>query len=136
MANFNGLTFTVQPAVTGAGAVNTAALPAGTVIAGILDPASGVNHIFNPQTKGLPVVTGTDTAATWLPVIGPNGLVATTVDDEYWAPVPGSTAGPHNKFGQIQVNLVPAAKDVVDASSVMAYKVSPNALFLVASGTF
>lgn len=137
MANFNGLTFAVVPAVTGAGVLNTAGLPAGTVIAGILDPVNGVHRIFNPQTLGLPVASG-DAYTKWLPVISTGGVTAATVNDQYWAPVPGSTQGANNKIGQISIPLTPAAADTVDASSTLVNtKVSQNALVITCTaGTF
>lgn len=137
MANFNGLTFAVVPAVTGAGALNTAGLPAGTVVAGILDPANGVHRIFNPQTVGLPVVAS-DPYTKWLPTISTGGITAATVNDQYWASVPGVSQAANNKFGQISVPLTPAAADTVNASSTLVNtKVSANALVITCTaGTF
>jgi hypothetical protein len=135
MANFNGLTFAVVPAVTGAGALNTAGLPAATVVAGILDPANGIHKIFNPQVLGLPVASG-DAYTKWLPTVTV-APTAATVNDQYWAPVPGSTQGTNNKFGQITLNLSPTSADTVNASSVMQYKLSPNAIVITCTaGTF
>lgn len=135
MANFNGLTFAVVPAVTGAGVLNTAGLPAGTVVAGILDPANGIHKIFNPQVVGLPVVTG-DAYTKWLPTVAA-APTAAIINDQYWAPVPGSTQGANNKLGQISLNLTPTATDTVNASSVMQYKLSANAIVITATaGTF
>jgi hypothetical protein len=138
MANFNGLTFVVYPVVTGAGALNTAQLPAATVIAGILDPANGVHRIFNPQVVGLPVASG-DAYTKWLPVIATAGLTAASVNDQYWTPVPGNTVPqPNTKYGQISMPLTPAAADTVNASSTFSNtKVSSNALVIVCTaGTF
>jgi hypothetical protein len=141
MANFNGLTFAVVPAVTGAGVLNTAGLPAGTVVAGILDPANGVHRIFNPQVVGLPVVP-TDPYTKWLPTISAAGVTAATVNDQYWASTfQGSSAtenATNNKFGQISIPLTPAAADTVNASSTLVNtKVSANALVITCTaGTF
>lgn len=139
MANFNGLTFAVVPAVTGAGALNTAGLPAATVVAGILDPANGIHKIFNPQVAGLPVASG-DAYTKWLPTVTA-APTAATVNDQYWQPVfQGGTTQvpqPNNKLGQITLNLSPAAADTVNSSSVMQYKLSSNALVVTCTaGTF
>lgn len=139
MANFNGLTFAVVPVVTGAGALTTALTDGTTLIAGILDTNAGAgNKIFNPQTEGNAVASG-DTAATWLPVV--EALTAASVNDQYWAPVfqgeSGATENATNtKIGQITLQLSPAAKNVVEASSVMTYKLSPQALLITATGSF
>lgn len=133
MANFNGLTFAVVPAVTGAGALNTAGLPAATVVAGILDPANGIHKIFNPQTEGNAVLTG-DAYTKWLPTISVAPTAASVVDN-YWTPATGSAGA--TKLGQITLNLSPAAANVVEASSVMDYKLSANALIVTCTaGTF
>lgn len=136
MANFNGLTFAVVPVVTGAGALNTAGLPAGTVVGGILDPANGVHRIFNPQTVGLPVVGG-DSYTKWLPTISTGGVTAASIVDNYWGSAPGFTSGA-TKYGQISVPLTPAAADTVNASSTLVNtKVSSNALVITCTaGTF
>lgn len=127
MAGFNGLTFAVQPVITAAGAVNTAGLIAGTtLIAGILDPTS-TQRIFNPVAEGNNVQSS-DTAATWLPVV--KSLTATTVTDNL------VSGGPKTDFGQVQLFLTPAAKNVVEASSVMNYYLSPAALVITATGSF
>lgn len=142
MANFNGLTFAVVPAVTGAGVLNTSGLPAGTVIAGILDPANGVHRIFNPQVVGLPVASG-DAYTKWLPVISTAGVTAASVSDAYWAPVfqgdeSGATFSAQTKLGQISIPLTPAAADTVNSSSTLVNtKVSSNALVITCTaGTF
>jgi hypothetical protein len=140
MANFAGLTFAVQPVVTGAGVLNTAGIVGGTtVIAGILDPTS-TQRIFNPQAEGNAVVTG-DAYTKWLPVVTTGGLTATTINDQYWQPVfQGGTTQvpqPNNKIGQVQLQLTPAAANVVEASSVMRFYLSPQALVITCTaGTF
>lgn len=135
MANFNGLTFAVVPAVTGAGVLNTAGLPAATVVAGILDPANGIHKIFNPQAEGNAVVTG-DAYTKWLPTVTV-APTAASVDDQYWKPAGGTVPSPNTKLGQITLNLSPAAANVVEASSVMQYKLSANALVITCTaGTF
>jgi hypothetical protein len=140
MANFNGLTFAVQPVVTGAGVLNTAGIVAGTtVIAGILDPTS-TQRIFNPQAEGNAVVTG-DAYTKWLPVVATGGLTATTVNDQYWAPTfagsGNSYSATNNKIGQVQLQLTPAAANVVEASSVLKFYLSPQAIVITCTaGTF
>jgi hypothetical protein len=140
MANFNGLTFAVQPVVTGAGVLNTAAIIGGTtVIAGILDPTS-TQRLFNPQAEGNAVVTG-DAYTKWLPIVATGGLTATTINDQYWQPVfQGGTTQvpqPNNKIGQVQLQLTPAAANVVEASSVMRFYLSPIAFVITCTaGTF
>lgn len=139
---FGGLTITAVPVVNNTGSdiapvwtLNTTSLPAATVIAGILDPAGGINRLYNPFTVGLTAASG-DAVAKWLPQINSNGLVATQVYDNYWAAIPGQVAATSYKFGQIAVTLTPGTSDTVRASSVMSFRVSPNAFFLVATGTF
>ena len=142
MANFNGLTFAVVPVVLGGstfgqqGALNTAGLPAATVVAGILDPANGVHRIFNPQTAGLPVQTG-DAYTKWLPVISTAGVTAASVVDNYWLSIPGQSAGA-TKVGVVSVPLTPAAADTVNASSTLSNtKVSSNGFVITCTaGTF
>lgn len=141
MANFNGLTFAVVPVVLASatfgqqGVLNTAGLPAGTVIAGLLDPANGVHRLFNPQLLGLPVVSG-DSYTKWLPVISSVGLTATQIQDNYWTPATGSAGA--TKLGQISIPLTPAAADTVNSSSTLVNtKVSPSAFAITCTaGTF
>lgn len=143
MANFQGLTFAVVPVMTGAGALNTVGVTLGTtMIAAIVDPTS-TQRIFNPQAEGNPVASG-DNATVWLPVL--ETMTATTVNDQYWAPVasgigstyntPSVPVNPNDKIGQVQIQLTPAAKNTVEASSVMKYYLSPQALIITATGTF
>lgn len=133
MANFNGLTFAVVPVVTGAGALNTAGLTAGTtLIAGILDPVS-TQRIFNPQAEGNPVVSA-DNATKWLPVYA--ALTAAQVLDNYWLPVPGQSAATVAKIGQVKLQLTPAAANTIEAPSVLTFWLSPQALLITATGTF
>jgi hypothetical protein len=139
---FSGLTFTVQPIVqnTGTDAVpvwtlNTAGLPAAAIVAGILDPVAGINRTYNPTSVGY-VPTAGDAVGKWLPAISAAGLVATVVNDQYWAAVPGVSQSAINKYGVITMNLVAGTSDLVRASSVMQFKLSPNALILVTTGTF
>jgi hypothetical protein len=123
MANFNGLTF--------AGALNTAALPAGTVIAAIVDLET-MTKVFNPQAEGNAVASG-DAYTKWLPTL--TALSAATVDDQYWSPIPGSAVPePNTKAGQITLNLTPAPANTVESPSVMTYRVSPNALIVTCTG--
>lgn len=127
MTNFNGLTFAVVPVVTGAGALNTGGVTLGTtMIAGILDPTS-TQRIFNPQAEGNNVQPA-DNATKWLPVI--STLTATTQVDNL------ISGGPKTDVGQVQVGLTPAAANVVEASSVMRFYLSPAALLITATGTF
>lgn len=137
MANFNGLTFAVVPVVTGAGALNTAGVTLGTtMIAAIVDPTS-TQRIFDPQAEGNAVVAA-DNATKWLPVI--SALTAATQVDNYWAPVfvqqTGATSAPKTDIGQVTIKLTPAAANVVEASSVLTFYVSPRALMITATGTF
>lgn len=141
MANFNGLTFAVVPVVLASatfgqqGVLNTAGLPAGTVVAGVLDPANGVHRLFNPQLNGNAVVSG-DAYTKWLPVIAAAGLTATSIQDNYWTPATGSAGA--TKLGQISLPLVPAAADVVNSSSTLVNtKVSPSAFVITCTaGSF
>ncbi len=137
MANFAGLTFAVVPVVTGAGALNTGAVTLGTtMIAAIIDPNS-TQRIFNPQAEGN-AVASSDNATKWLPVI--TKFTGTTQVDNYWAPVfvqqTGATSAPKTDVGQVQILLTPAAANVVEASSVLQFYVSPQALLITATGTF
>lgn len=139
MAGFQGLTFVVAPVVLANGTLNTAAIVAGTSrVAGILDPAGGINRQYNPTSVGFAPVGGTDTAATWLPLV--SSITATTVNDQYWQPVfTGGTTQvpqPNNKIGQVTLNLTPATADTVRASSVMQFKLSQGAFVITATGTF
>lgn len=138
MAGFKGLTFTVYPVVTSAGVLNASivagAAGTGTAVAGILDPVAGINRMYDPASVGL-VPTASDTPSTWLPTV--SAISATSVNDQYWAAVPGSTQGANNKLGTISVSLTAAAKDTVRASSVMNFKLSTNAFVIAATaGTF
>lgn len=134
---FQGLTLTAVPVVTFAGAVAT--ISAGTAVAAILDPAGGINRVYNPYTVGYSGASGpqtSDTAATWLPTVSAAGLVGVVVNDQYWAAVPGVSQAANNKVGQVLLNLVPAAKDAVRASSVMNFRLSPNAIVFTTTSTF
>lgn len=142
MAGFQGLTFVVAPVVSAAGVLNTAAIIAGTSrVAGILDPVAGINRMYNPTSVGFAPVGGTDTAATWLPLV--SAISAVTVNDQYWQPVfQGNSGGsqqvaqPNTKTGQVILNLTPATADTVRASSVMQFRLSANAFVITATGTF
>ena len=124
----------MQPVVTGAGVLNTAGLPSGSVVAGILDPAGGINRTYNPSSVGLSPASG-NTAASWLPATN-GAITAASVLDNYWRAIPGQTDATTPKIGQVTLNLIPATNDTVRASSVMNFKLSPNALVILASGTF
>lgn len=120
--NFGGLTFAVVPVVS-AGAL-TNALTAGTTrIAGILDPTS-TDRIFNPVAEGNPVASG-DNSNTWLPVVA--AISAASVVDNLQSGTP-------TEIGQVTLQLTPAAKNVVEAPSVMTFKLSPQALLITATG--
>jgi len=135
MAGFQGLTFTVLPVVTSAGALNASIVAGTSRVAGILDPVAGINRMYNPTSVGFAPVGGTDTAATWLPLV--SSISATSVNDQYWTPVPGNTVPqPNNKIGTVSLNLTPATADTVRASSVMQFKLSQNAFVIIATGTF
>lgn len=140
MAGFSGLTFAAVPVVVNTGsdaapvyALNTALVAGTTVIAGLFDPIS-TQRIFNPQAEGNPVVTG-DSYATWLPVL--NTISDASVLDNYWVSIPGQSAATVGKPGQVKITLKSAAANVVEASSVMAFWVSPQAFVITCSaGTF
>lgn len=138
---FTGLTLTAQPVVqntnTDAAPVWTVnpALTSGTVVAGILDPAGGINRMYNPTSVGFTPSNG-DAVGKWLPAINSAGLVPTTVNDQYWASIPGQSGAANNKTGQLSLTLTAGTADTVRASSVMNFKLSPNAIVLTASGTF
>jgi hypothetical protein len=132
MAGFSGLTFAVVPLVE-AGVVNAGLVAGTTVIAGILDPISA-ERIFNPAAEGNPVASG-DAYTKWLPVI--KTISGTTVVDNYWASVPGSTVPGPTSTGQVKLVLSPAAANTVEASSVLEFWLSPQALILTCTaGTF
>jgi hypothetical protein len=129
MANFAGLTFAVQPVVTGAGVLNIAGIVGGTTyVAAIVDPVS-TQRVFNPQAEGNAVGSG-DAYTVWLPKV--SALTATQVTDYLF---PGGS-NPVDT-GQVQLSLTPATKNVVEASSVMKFYVSPQALVITCTaGTF
>lgn len=118
------------------GALNSAlvagALGTGVLIVGILDPTT-LDKKFDPVAEGNPVVSA-DAAATWLPTL--TAISAATVNDQYWAPTfTGTQTGatlvnPNNSLGMVTLQLTPAAKNTVEAPSVMTYKVSPGAIVL------
>lgn len=129
MANFAGLTFAVQPVVTGAGALNTAGIIGGTTyIAAIVDPVS-TQRVFNPQAEGNAVVAA-DAYTKWLPQVTAGGLTATTKVDNLQSGTP-------TEIGQVVLQLTPAVANVVEASSVMRFYLSPQAMVITCtSGTF
>lgn len=139
---FQGLTLTAVPVTSFAGAL-TGSLTAGTVVAAVLDPASGFNRIYNPYTEGYTGAVGPqtgDAASKWLPAVATAGISATTINDQYWQPVfQGGTTQvpqPNNKIGQISLPLTPGSADAVRASSVMQLKLSPNAIVFTTTSTF
>ena len=132
MAGFSGLSFTVVPVLTGAGALNTAGVTLGTtMIAGILDPQN-TQKLYNPVAEGNSVTSG-DNATKWLPVL--QNMTAAQVQDNWWQTIPGQSAGA-TKTGQITLTLTPAAANTVEAASPQSVKVSPDALLIVATGSF
>lgn len=136
---FQGLTLTPVFVTTFAGAL-TGSLTSGTVVAAILDPVAGINRVYNPYTVGFSGSSGPqtgDAASVWLPAVSTAGATAVVVNDQYWNAVPGnSTPQPNNKVGQVLLNLVPAAKDTVRSSSVMNFRLSPQAIVFTTSSTF
>lgn len=147
----NGAAASVVPVViqsSGAYSLNvgTAEAPAGLlesglVVAGILDPLS-TDRIFNPLAEGN-AVNANDTATMWLPAFNTAGLFGgvspATVNDQYWAPVfrdqSGATVDASNtQVGQVTLYLKPGASNVVEAASVMTFKVSPQAVVLMVPG--
>lgn len=118
----------VAPVVV-AGALNTTplvagALGTGVIVAGIVDPIT-LQKIFNPQAEGNSPASG-DTLAAWLPTL--TAISSPNVED-YLNQNTGFGTGVAN-VGLVTLQLTPAAKNVVEASSVMTYKVSPQALVL------
>jgi hypothetical protein len=132
MAGFKNLTFAVNPVTLNGTSLNSAIVAGTSRVAGILDPVSGINRMYDPASVGF-TPSGSDATSVWLPVV--STITATTVNDQYWAAVPGSTQGANNKMGQVQVTLTAGSSDTVRASSVMAFKLSPQALVLTATGT-
>lgn len=136
MAGFSGLTFAVVPVVSG-GELNVSGVTVGsTLIAGIVDPDI-LGVVFNPVAEGNPVTvtsgsTTGDTAATWLPVV--KSISAAQVTDDYWTPATGAAGS--TKTGMVTLELTPAASNTIEASSVMTYKLSPDALLITATGSF
>lgn len=126
---------TVVPVVS-AGALTTA-LTTGTVIVGFIDPING-QRIFDPVAEGNAVASG-NTAATWLPTVKANGVVAASITDNYWAPVFAANGGASFtapvSVGQIKLELTAAALNVVEAPSVMTFYLSPKALVLTVAGS-
>lgn len=120
--------------------VNVSSLSAGTLVAAILDkeqraydyfpsPAgsivAGSNAFTWPSTwNGVTIVPGTTNATAVFPAVVSASL-ATATD-------PAGTVTP----GQLVLNLRPAAGDVVNASSVMNFRLDPEAVVLTVSGTF
>lgn len=134
MAGFQGLSFTVQPVVSSAGVLNASIVAGTSRVAGILDPAGGLNRQYNPTSVGFAPVTGTDTAATWLPLV--SSIAVTGVLDNYWLAIPGQSAATVAKPGVVTLVLTAATADTVRASSVMNFKLSSNAFVIIATGTF
>jgi hypothetical protein len=135
---FNALTFTVVPVIqnTGTDAApvwTPATITAGTVVAGILDPVSGINRMYNPSSVGFTPTAG-DAVGKWLPAVAGAGLTSVSVQDNYWTPVTGNSGG--NKYGQFLLTLTAGTADTVRASSVMQFRLSPNAFVLTTTGTF
>jgi len=122
---FQGLTLTAVPVTTFAGALNTGSLVAGTtIVAAVIDPASGINRVYNPYLVGFTPQTG-DASSVWLPKL--TAISATSVFDAYW--VPAGQAG-SSKLGAIKMTLTPGTSDTVRASSVMQFQVSQSAFVL------
>jgi hypothetical protein len=112
-------------------------------VAGILDPAGGINRMYNPTSVGL-TPAGGDATSLWLPLV--SAITPTSVNDLYWAPVasgvgsnsstPSVAINPNTKYGQITLNLTAGTSDTVRASSVMTFKLSQGAFVIIATGTF
>jgi hypothetical protein len=134
---FNALTFTVVPVIqnTGTDAVpvwTPATIAAGTVVAGILDPISGINRMYNPTSVGFTPTAG-DAVGKWLPAVNSAGLTSVSVTDAYWVPAGGSSK---TAYGQFLLTLTAGTSDTVRASSVMSFRLSPGAFVLTTTGTF
>lgn len=115
-------------------------LQSGYNVLGILDPTT-LDKIFNAVAEGNPVASG-DHASVWLPSFNTAGFFGgasgTTVADSYWAsvaPQVGGTATAVNSTGMVVLQLTPAASNTVEASSVMTFKVSPQAIVLLVPST-
>jgi hypothetical protein len=115
--------------------INGGAQPAGQAIVGILDLET-LNKVFNPVAEGNNVQSG-QAYTMWLPTI--TNIFAATITDNYWEPTFAgfSPAGDYTapvSTGMVTIQMTPAAANVVEAPSVMTYKVSPNALVLYVDG--
>jgi hypothetical protein len=139
--SFSGLTLTPEFVVNAAGtALNTvlAAATAGSpvYIAAIIDPID-TQRIFNPYAEGNAVVAGTSTVAQFLPSLQASPVAVTVTDylnQNAGFGAANSGAGVAN-IGQIKVRLVPGPSNIVEASSVLEFWLSPQAIILTASGT-
>lgn len=128
----------VLPVLTGSG-VNT--LPSTDVVIGILDPVS-TQRLFNPFAEGLAPQSG-QSLTDWFPTGNANSIegaaiAATTVDDAYWGGVAAGLGDtlPNNglgnpSYGQVRLYLTPGSLNTVEASSVMTFRLSPEAALLV-----
>lgn len=132
-AGFGSLTFDAVPVMVNSGTdaapnweLNANLVAGTTVIAGILDPTT-TQRIFNPVAEGNAVASG-DAYTKWLPVLA--SITAAAVVDNYQSGAP-------TEYGQITLKLTPAPANVVEAPSVMTYRVSPQAFVITATaGTF
>jgi hypothetical protein len=125
--SFSGLTLTSEFVVNAAGTALNTVLAAATAtspvyIAAIIDPID-TQRIFNPYAEGNAVTAGTSTVAQFLPSLQNAGFGAAN-----------SGAGVAN-IGQIKLRLVPGPSNIVEASSVLEFWLSPQAIILTASGT-
>jgi hypothetical protein len=145
-ANFSAVlaAATAVPVVTGGEltAETLTTLPSGDVVVGILDPTS-TQRLFNPFAEGLSPTAG-DTLNLWLPSPNANtifgaALTATEIVDNYWAPVFASNNEASftglTGIGQVQLYLTPGQNNTVESPSVMTFKLSPQAVLLMISGT-
>ena len=133
MAGFNALTLTPEFVVTGAPgsqALNaTLAAAPGTpfYVAAIVDPVS-TQKIFNPIAEGATYYNSGGTVANYLPQV--KSITAVTVNDYLNMAINGDLGTAVANIGQIKLILTPGPSNVVEASSVLEYWLSPQAIIL------
>jgi hypothetical protein len=138
ITSIGAFTFVVLPVVVNNGSASSPVWEVNPTLTGassgspvyvwsIVDPTS-TSRIFNPVAEGNPVVLGTDAYTVWLPSLQASPSYTSKTDY-----LNNSTVD----IGQVQIQLVPASKNTVEAASVMRYYVSPQAYVVqVTAGTF
>lgn len=125
----------VVPVVTGsAGSLALNTIPSGDVVLGILDPTM-TQKLFNPFAEGQVPVTGTDTYAMWCPSPSSNPPGGVALAGTQYANDAAPWYNGDVSFGAITLYLVPGSKNMVEASSVMTFHLSPQAALIVLAGT-